>query len=121
MFKILLIEDDKTLIEMYQMILSDYGYQVETAENGLIGLKKVLELKPDLVLLDVIMPKMSGLDVLRKLKSDPQTKAIPIIILSNLSSQKQSEEALKMGALKYLIKSNLDPEDLVQTIKQVLG
>ena len=88
---LLIVEDDPLMQRMYQKIFTFEKYQVETASDGVEGLEKVRALKPTVVLLDVMMPKMNGLQVLEKLKLDPETKAIPVVMLTNLAGEKDEE------------------------------
>src|SRR5258706_1161135 len=105
MVKILIIEDDPIILKMYVTVFKEKGYEVDLAKDGEEGLSKVKSFSPALILLDVMMPKMNGMEVLDHLKSDPATKAIPVIVLTNLSSDTDEESALKKGAIKYITKS----------------
>ncbi len=118
--KILLIEDDDLMIRMYQRVLTFKGYTVEIAENGLLGYEKAKTFKPNLILLDIMMPVLNGLQTLEKLKQDPATKDIKVIILSNLVHKRDSEYAVKLGAIKYLIKSDYDPNEVIEEINKCL-
>jgi len=121
MAKILVVEDDPLMSRMYQKIFTFEGYEVEMAGNGEEGLDKVRSSKPTLVLLDVMMPKMNGLQVLEKLKADPETKAIPVIMLTNLAGQQDAEAALAKGAIKYIVKSEYEPKQVVSMVKEILA
>ena len=121
MAKILLIEDDPLMVRLYQKVFSFEGYKVETAMSGQEGLKKVKSSKPALILLDIMMPKMSGLEVLDKLKADPSLKKIPVVTLTNLASENDKKAALSKGAVKHIIKSEYEPEQVVNIIKKILG
>ncbi len=121
MAKILIIEDDPLMSRMYKKIFEFEKYEVETATDGEEGLKKASLSKPTLILLDIMMPKMNGIQVLEKLKADPSLKKIPVIILTNLSGQTDAETALKLGAVKYIVKSEYKPEEVVKTVKGVLS
>lgn len=121
MAKILIIEDDSLMVRMYKKIFEFEKYEVETAMDGEEGLKKVSSSKPTLILLDIMMPKMNGMQVLEKLKADPATKNIPVIILTNLSGQTDAETALKMGAVKYVVKSEYKPEEVTKMVKGILA
>ncbi|HEY4694434.1 MAG TPA: response regulator [Candidatus Nanoarchaeia archaeon] len=120
MKKILLIEDDPFLVKLYAEIFTDEGYNFDSSVGGVGGLEKVKVGKPDLIILDIMIPEMNGLDVLDKLKADSATKEIPVLILTNLSSKEEEERALKAGALKYLIKTQYEPEKLIQVVKQTV-
>lgn len=106
---------------MYQKIFTFEKYDVEAAANGEEGMEKVRTVSPDLILLDVMMPKMNGLDMLKKLKADPETKKIPVIMLTNLAGEKDAETALSLGAVKYIIKSDQDPKQVATMVKEVLA
>src|SRR5690348_16475946 len=100
MIKILIVEDDPLLSRKYQKIFTFEGFEVEMANDGEDGLEKIRASKPIIVLLDVMMPKMNGLQVLEKLKLDPETKHIPVIMLTNLAGQQDAETALSKGAVR---------------------
>lgn len=121
MAKILVVEDDPLMSRMYQKIFTFEGYEVEMASDGQEGLDKAREVKPTLMLLDVMMPKLNGLQVLEKLKSDPETKAIPVVMLTNLAGEQDAESALTKGAIKYIIKSEHDPKEVADMVKEILA
>jgi len=121
MAKILLIEDDQLMSRMYQKIFTFEGYKVETAVDGEQGLEKSRTSKPTLILLDIMMPKMNGLQVLEKLKADPETKKIPVVVLTNLAGQQDAEAALAKGAVKYIVKSEYDPKQIADMVKEVIA
>lgn len=117
---ILIIEDEGLLSRMYSKKLIKDGYDCEVAENGEEGLKVAKEKKPDLIICDIMMPKMDGITVLSKLKESSDTKEIPVIMLTNLSDEEYIEKALEMGAVSYLVKNKLVPADVVTKIKEIL-
>ena len=121
MTKILITEDDPLMSRMYQKIFTFEGYEVIMAADGQDGLDKIRAEMPTLVLLDVMMPKLNGLEVLEKLKADPVTKAIPVIMLTNLSSQQDADNAMMKGAVKYIVKSEHDPKEVADMVKEVLA
>lgn len=121
MIKILITEDDPLMSRMYQKIFTFEGFEVVMAIDGQDGLDKIRAEMPTLVLLDVMMPKLNGLQVLEKLKADPATKSIPVIMLTNLSSQQDAENALLKGAVKYIVKSEHDPKQVADMVKEVLA
>ncbi|TSC62578.1 MAG: response regulator receiver [Parcubacteria group bacterium Gr01-1014_48] len=122
MAKLLLVEDDPLMVRMYQRKLINDGYDVEVAVNGEDGLVKIRSFSPDLVLLDIMMPKVNGLQVLERVKSDPTISKIPIIILTNLGgSQEDIERGLELGAVAYLVKSAYRPDEVVAKVKEVLA
>jgi len=119
--KILIVEDDPLISRMYETVFKFEGFEVELARNGQEGIEKMAEEKPKMVLLDVMMPKMSGIDVLREMKSNPKTKGIPVVVLTNLSSIKDAETALELGAVKFIVKSKNKPKQIVEQIKEILA
>ena len=121
MAKVLIIEDDPLMSRMYQKIFSFEGYEVDVAENGEDGLALVRSWSPNLILLDIMMPKMNGMEVLEKLKSDPATKKLPVVILTNLAGQKDAENAMSKGAVKYIVKSEYEPKQVANMVKEVLS
>jgi DNA-binding response OmpR family regulator len=118
---ILLIEDDKFLRKAAEATLHRHGFRVSIAINGEEGLKLAQSSAPDLILLDLIMPKMNGFEVLRALKREPATSSIPVIVLSNLGQQNDSTMARALGALDYWVKANVGLEELVERVKAVLA
>lgn len=118
---ILIVEDDPLMSRMYQKIFKFEKYDVETAGDGEEGLEKARKVKPTLMLLDVMMPKMNGLEVLDKLKADPDTKHIPVVMLTNLAGEKDAEKAQMKGAIKYIVKSEHDPKQVVDMVKEIIA
>jgi len=121
MSKILIVEDDPLMSRMYHKIFTFEHYEVETAADGQEGVDKAKSVKPDLMLLDIMMPKMNGLEALDKLKADPETKSIPVVMLTNLAGQQDAEMALQKGAIKYLIKSDYEPKQVSDMVKEILS
>lgn len=120
--KILLIDDDSLLVRMYERKFKLDGSEVETAFDGKTGLAKAAEFKPNLILLDIMMPEMNGLEVLEKLKADEGSKAIPIILLTNLGgSQEDIDRGLGLGAVAYLVKADYTPAEVVAKVKEILA
>ncbi|MBN1778997.1 MAG: response regulator [Candidatus Buchananbacteria bacterium] len=118
---ILLVEDDEFLSELYATKLKLEGYNVVLANDGEKGLRLAGEKKPDLILLDIIMPKMDGFEVLKGLKENPATKSIPVILLTNLSQKDEVKKGLELGAVDYLIKAHFMPSEVVKKIKQIIS
>lgn len=118
--KIFLIEDDPSLSKIYNARLGKEGYAVFLAAEGFEGLRRVGEEEPDLVILDLILPGMSGFEILRQLKSDPKTKHIPVLVLTILEQDEDVKEALRLGASGYLFKSDTGTDDLVAQVKKHL-
>lgn len=121
MAKILIVEDDPLMSRMYQKIFTFEGYEVEMAGDGEQGLEKAKAGKPTLILLDIMMPKMNGIEVLDRLKADEGTKTIPVIMLTNLAGQQDAEAALTKGAVKYIIKSEFEPKQVANMVKEILA
>jgi len=121
MKKILFIEDGVALQKTLGDVLRKENYEVISALNGEIGLRMALSQKPDLVLLDLILPKMDGFEVLKKLREDPETKEIPIIVLTNLQRMEDVDKALELGATAYLIKTQYKLKEVIEKVKKVLG
>lgn len=119
--KILLVEDDLGLATVYQQRLIAEGFEVKHVPNGEDALSAAVEFKPDLILLDVMMPKISGFDVLDILRNTPQTAEIKIIMLTALSQPKDKEKAESLGVSDYLVKSQVVIADVVERIKHHLG
>ena len=118
---ILLAEDDRILRKAGEATLKKRGYAVIAAVDGEDALAKAREHKPDLILLDVIMPKLQGFEVLANLKSDAATRDIPVIMLSNLQDESDVRKATEAGALDYLVKSNVPLDVLAARIAEALA
>ncbi|OIO08119.1 response regulator [Candidatus Falkowbacteria bacterium CG_4_9_14_3_um_filter_36_9] len=118
--KILLIEDDSFLLNMYATKFEMENFQVISAEDGVKGLKLSQEESPDIILLDIILPKLSGFEVLKKIKEDNKLKKIPVILLTNLSQKDDIDKCLQLGAQDYLIKAHFMPSEVVEKIKKIL-
>ncbi len=117
---ILVVEDTELLRRIYTDKLAQDGYDVHGAADGLEALSYLRTNTPDLILLDLIMPKMSGLEVLEVIKKDPRLREIPVVILTNLGQDSDVERGLSMGALDYLIKNEAKPADVAEKIKATL-
>lgn len=117
---VLLVEDDPFLTRMYVKIFTIHNFDIKTALDGEAGFAAAKEVKPDIILLDIMMPKLNGIEVLDLLKKEPSTKDIPVVMLTNLSDQQQRDEAISKGAVKYLVKSELDPDETVEVVNQTL-
>lgn len=118
MSKILIIDDEEPILNMYGEALG--GHEVMFANNGEVGLNMALKQDPDLILLDIIMPKFNGLDVLDKLKSDKDTASIPVMILSNLPKEASADKARELGAAGYFVKAEFEPDKLATTVNRLL-
>ncbi len=122
MSKILLIEDDPTMQQLYKRAFVLAGDEITIANDGIEGLEKVKLSTPDLIFLDIMMPKMNGTELLSILKNEESTKHIPVVMLTNVASGtlKTAEEAVNNGAISYIIKSDHDPKELVELARKVL-
>lgn len=119
--RVLVVEDDKFLRRACEASLRQRGFDVVTATDGEEGLRLARESPPpDVVLLDLLMPKMPGIEVLRALKADPETKAIPVVILSNSSRDEDKREAMQLGAVGYYVKANLSLKDLAAQVDRLI-
>ena len=121
MAKILIIEDDKFLRELIVRKLSQENFDVVEAIDGEEGIKKIKETIPDLLLLDLILPGIDGFEVLSKIKEEPATASIPVIILSNLGQREDIERGLKLGAVDYLVKAHFTPNEIIEKVKANLN
>lgn len=118
--KVLLVEDDPFIAEIYALPLQQAGFQVIVADDGEKGVQKAKETCPDLIFLDLLLPKLNGLEVLKILKDDPQLKNIPVVIATNLTDEVAAKKSLDMGALDCLVKINIDSSDIVRKAKEIL-
>lgn len=118
--KILIIEDDKFLRELIVKKLTKENYDVSEAMDGEEGVKKAKEEKPDLILLDLILPGIDGFEVLARIKEDPALTPAPVIILSNLGQKEDVERGLELGAVDYLIKAHFTPGEIIEKIRAIL-
>lgn len=120
MKKILFIEDEQSLQKTFGDVLKKEGYKIISALDGETGLRLVKSEKPDLVVLDLVLPRIHGLEVLEEIKKDSETKKIPVIILTNIEGAKDVERALELGATTYLVKTSYALKDIVNKIKKIL-
>lgn len=121
--KILIIEDDKILAELIEKKLKTIGYEVAVAADGEEGLQKLREDKPDLVLLDILMPNKNGLEVMEEMNKNPATSLtkIPVIVISNSGQPVEINRVLELGAKDYLIKANFNPQEVVEKVVKQIG
>lgn len=118
---ILLVEDEQMLADMYKAKFTMENYETVTASNGIEGLAAARAHKPDLILLDIIMPKMDGFLTLHELKKDPALKDIPVILLTNLGQEDDIAKGRKLGATDYYVKANHSPSEIVEKIQKYLS
>lgn len=121
MKKILLIEDEKLLADLLQRKLADQGYYVFVAGDGETGLQLVKEKRPDLVLLDLLLPRLNGLEVLEEIRNDEELRKIPVIIVSNSGQPVEIDKAKELGAKDWLVKTEFDPTEVVEKVKKQIG
>jgi DNA-binding response OmpR family regulator len=117
---ILLVEDDTFLAGIYQKKFELEGFKISIADNGEKGLMDAKKKKPDIILLDILLPKLDGFSVLEKLKKDPTTKMIPVILLTNLGQKDDVQKGLDAGAVDYLIKAHFKPSEIVDKVNEIL-
>lgn len=118
--KILVVEDEAFLLDLYQTKLVQEGYEVFVASNGGDGYTAAEAHQPQLILLDILMPKVDGYAMLKKLKANVVLKSIPVILFSNLSQRSEIEKGLKLGAADFIIKTSITPAQLAEKVKSVL-
>ena len=118
---VLVIEDDPILSKMYTQKLTSEGLKVLTAQDGETGLEMALKNKVDVILLDIMLPRISGTDLLEKLRQDERGKTIPVVALTNLADPTEKERAIKLGVKEYLVKAMQNPKDVVDVIKQSMN
>ena len=121
MKKIAIIEDDQAISQMYRMKFENEGYEVETAENGEIGLELIKKMKPDMILLDVMMPVMNGDEMLAKLRSEPWGKDTKVIVLTNIGEQELPKNLASLDVLDVILKAELTPRQVADKVKKELG
>ncbi len=121
MKKILIIEDEEILCNLLQKKLTIEGYETHIARDGEEGIKKAKELLPDLILLDIIMPKMGGFEVMEEASKDEQLSSIPIIVVSNSGQPVEIDRAQKLGARDWLVKTEFDPQEVIEKVVAQIG
>lgn len=121
MKKILFVEDESILQKAFGDVLQQKGYKILNALNGEIGLRMAKSENPDLILLDLVLPYLHGFEVLKKLKEDPETKEIPVIVLTNLEKMEDINKAIELGATTYLVKTEYKIEEVIEKIKKIIG
>ncbi|MFH1643239.1 MAG: response regulator [Patescibacteria group bacterium] len=118
--KILLVEDDPFIIDIYITKLKESGFEVISATNGLEALIKAKKEKPNLILLDIVLPQLTGFEVLQEIRGIKELSKVPVIILSNLGQKNEIERGMKLGATQYLIKAHFKPSEVIEEIKEIL-
>jgi DNA-binding response OmpR family regulator len=118
--RILIVEDDKFVRELISQKLTEEKFEVSSAKDGEEGVLKIESEKPDLVLLDLILPGIDGFEVISKIRENPDTESIPIVILSNLGEKKDVDRGIKLGANDYMIKAHFTPKEIVEKVRSIL-
>ena len=119
-FTVLVVEDEPTLLKTIEFTLKDKGYTVLSAMDGEEASKLISEKKPDIVLLDILLPKKNGLDVLRDMKNDVETKDIPVLLLTNLSDEESISQGVVLGARGYLVKADMSLDEVAEKVEETL-
>lgn len=119
--KILLVEDEEIIIGLLQRKLTNAGYEVSIARDGEEGLRAMKDVGPDLILLDIIMPKKNGFDVMQEMNESPELRKIPVIIISNSGQPVELDRAQKLGAKDWLIKTQFDPQEVIDKVVKQIG
>lgn len=118
--KILLVEDESMIVEMYKLRLEEEGYEVLATDKGSEALTLATKAKPDLILLDIILPEVDGFTILQSLKAQSSTKKIPVLMLTNLGQESDQKKGNEFGAAGYFVKASHTPADIIKEIKKVL-
>lgn len=121
MATVMLVEDDPLIVRLYKKTLELEGFTVETADNGLSALEQIPLSRPDVILLDIMMPTMNGIEFLKRVEHEAGAGQTPVIVLTNLADEDVKTEAATAGARLVLVKSQTEPDDVVNAVKQVLG
>jgi len=120
-YKILLAEDDIQLVDMYKRKFELEGLEVHVAEDGQMAIDALNTFVPDIAVLDVMMPKVTGLEVLKHIRENPATKDMLAVILTNMGNESTAEEILKLGATEYIVKTDMTPLEVTNKIKEILS
>jgi DNA-binding response OmpR family regulator len=121
MAKVLIVEDDTFISEIYAQTLLQAGFEVDTANTGTIAVERIAQGKPDMVLLDIMLPDFDGFEVLERVNKEKLEVRMPIIVVSNLSNEESVSKAMGLGVQDYMVKANVTPKDIAARVKQVLG
>jgi len=121
MIKLFMAEDDSLLVHVYEKMFKASGYEIDFANDGEEAVSKLknMEIKPSIVFLDIIMPKMSGFEVMEEIKKDPELNKIPVVFLTNMYEKADEKKGLRMGAISYLVKSQYIPSEIVTKVKEI--
>ncbi|MFA6485849.1 MAG: response regulator [Candidatus Magasanikbacteria bacterium] len=118
---VLIVEDDVFLSQIYQKKFEIEGFKLVTADNGEKAFTEAKKKKPDIILLDILLPKMDGFAVLEKIKNDREIQNIPVILLTNLGQKEDVDKGLEVGAADYLIKAHVKPSEVVDRVRKILN
>ena len=121
MKKVLIIEDEEILRDLVKKKLDRKGYEVEVAEDGEVGMKKMRKFEPNLILLDIIMPNMGGFDVLKEMNKDDALSGIPVVIVSNSGQPVEIDKAKDMGVEDWIVKTEFDPKEVLGKVVEQIG
>jgi len=119
--KILLVEDDLFLIDIYTTKLRESNFLVEVATEGEEAMRKINDWRPDLLLLDIVLPRIDGWEILKKIRERPELKDLKVVVLSNLGQAQEVKKGLELGATAYLIKARYTPSEVIEEVKKVLA
>ena len=119
--KILIIEDEKLMLDLLQRKLTKEGYEILVARDGEEGIRVIKEVKPNLILLDIIMPKMGGFEVMEEMNKDKELKKIPVIVISNSGQPVELDRAQNLGAKDWMIKTEFDPQEVIDKVIKQIG
>lgn len=118
--KLLIVEDDRSICRAMEFRLAKDNYDIVIAHDGEEGIGKLAEQVPDLILLDLILPKLNGFELLKRLRENLETAAVPVIVLSNLSQKDDIEHAMKLGAIDFFVKSNITIDEMARTVRKFI-
>lgn len=118
--KVLLVEDESMIVDMYKMRLEEEGFEVLVTDKGTEAFEIASKEKPNIILLDVILPEIDGFSVLQMIKDDSKTKNIPVMMLTNLGQESDKEKGSQLGAVEYFIKSQHTPADVLAAVKKIV-
>lgn len=120
MKSILLVEDDQFIIDIYSNHFKREGFDVDIAVDGQMALDKIEQRHPDLLILDILLPKLDGWEVLKRIRENPTTKNLKVVVISNLNQRDSAQRAQELGVLKFFLKVETGPEEITNTIKEIL-
>lgn len=119
--KIAIVEDDAAISQMYRIKFESEGFTVDTAENGVLGLQLIAHMKPDIILLDLMMPQMNGDEMLEKLRATPLGKDLKVVILTNMGETEAPQKVKELGVSAYIVKADMTPRQVAELVKKQLA